>query len=170
MRGCEYSFAAKYQSLNSSEGASEFQKILKDQLQKGQPPPRNKDGSTVLHVAALQREWGSRITRGYVTDESTKDLINVQNNKGVTAIMVAGRHANLDGGKTVKCLVEAKADPDLQDKQGNSALHWTEHLDGDQNLAVETFKCLVETGGANVDVQNAKGDKANLPMEGCKMQ
>ena len=54
-------------------------------------------------------------------------------------LQVAGRHADLDGGKTVKCLVEAKADTNLQDNEGNSVLHWTELMDGDQNITIVSF-------------------------------
>jgi len=90
----------------------------------------------------------------YIRDHPKE--INKQNEKGLTALMMASRNSKTESTEnTVKMLIEAKANVDLQEKDGWTALMMaSRYSNGDSTE--NTVKMLIEAK-ANVDLQNNDG-------------
>jgi len=134
------------------------------------PELRNLDGSTAIHVCAKEKDplgWENINEVLLWHEELGHDPIehaNARTASGVTPMMVAARQPR-DGA--AKVLLEWRADPNLQDEDGNSALHHTEELIDNMG---PILKALVD-GKADVDLLNARGLKPQLPMtQECPMQ
>ncbi|KAJ6103909.1 ankyrin 2-3/unc44 [Penicillium sp. IBT 16267x] len=97
-----------------------------------------KEGMTILHIAARARQSGTiGIVLSRIADlEETKRkaFINQQNHEGNAALHYACRSGRPE---TVKALLEAGADPNLLDKDGNSPFGACAHFEAEQKGDLE---------------------------------
>jgi len=161
---------------------------IKKELQRhgGSPWSRNLDGSVALHVAAKEKGAQKSLETGGTAgkaDEITAKLLafheergdleaalDVVDHRGVTPLMVAARHQN---GEVCKLLVNAKANTNAQDKEGNTACHHTYELED----CMWILRILIRRGKADYKIKNFAGQEPQLPNEdktkitsGCKTQ
>ena len=135
------------------------------------PDTLNLDGSSPLHVCAKEKDptgWtGLNECLGWYENAGIGDAevwVNVADQQGITPMMVAARQPRVGAAQV---LLEWRANVDLQDHEGNTALHHTEEL---INMG-PILKVLVHDGRASTDIVNKKGQKPQLPIEkGCPMQ
>lgn len=80
---------------------------------------------------------------------------NIQNNEGVTALMMAAKYSDTDSTlDTVKNLLEFRADPNIQDNYGNTTLIIISMFDSYNNKVKEnTIKLLIDYG-SKIDIVN----------------
>ncbi|WP_235283204.1 ankyrin repeat domain-containing protein [Methanosarcina sp. 2.H.A.1B.4] len=83
--------------------------------------------------------------------KENKNVIEIQDKNGITALMVAGDHGHRD---VVELLIKAGAYPNIQNKNGNTTLNIA---------AAQGYKEIVELlikSGANLNIQDTKGSTA----------
>jgi len=115
-------------------------------------------GGTALHMAACDGEAAAAawcLEGGAATD--------VQDDQGATPLMLAAGADDAEEGHlvAVKLLVEHKANLELQDARGDTALHYAAK---EQNA--EAFEVLVRAG-ANLEAENGKGKTPKLKDGKC---
>lgn len=97
--------------------------------------------------------------------------LDAKDRRGWTPLMVASRHQN---GEVCKLLLNAKADANAQDNEGNTACHHTFELID----CMWILRILIRRGGADYKKLNHAGNPPQLPnedgvgsmAEGCKAQ
>ena len=110
--------------------------------------PIDEDGNKVIHLATARNRYFKIAT-------NWKELINSQNNAGLTPLHLAIIHYNQEPkefSRMISVLLhEKKANPNIPDKQGNTPLHLTarQHL-------LDLSELLIEMG-ADVDAKNNEG-------------
>lgn len=116
---------------------------------------KNRDGKTALHLAA--REY-PKIVEPLLTAGAFVDEIDGQ---GKTALHEA---ADQDCIESIEKLLEAGANPNIQDKDGNTPLHLTAHI---QEARLKSARALLASERLDPNVLNNDGE-APLHMA-CQM-
>jgi len=154
--GAKLDAAALYAAITSQDEAPE--NLLQE---RGITPlVQSATGRIALYLAAEEdeEEAAKRLLDWHQKENhNPEQYVNMKDSKGITPLMVA---ASTGSGKVAKSLIDAKADLDLQDEEGNTALHHADN--GNQGNA---FGHLVDQG-ADEFIDNNKGHKPQKPGEG----
>ena len=126
----------------------------------------NKEGDNALMLAIGTGQFDCV---KYLTEHSVSELsLNQVNKAGETALLMAALSSQEDHGLSVKCLVEAGADVNVQDRDGRTALmlavdrrppYWTMG-DNDTELHNTTRVQSLIKGEADLSLQDNKGRNA----------
>jgi len=137
----------------------------------GNAVSQSRDGSIVLHVAACENNVAVAelcIQQHTARGDSIKNGIDLQSNESaMTPLMLCCRHGSVG---VAKKLLDAKADMNARDKDGNTPLHhtWWE-TKGRVIHNSRMYEFLVQKG-ADKDATNNDGYKPELPDDGsCPM-
>ena len=114
---------------------------------------RGRDGEIISNKEKLFQaaEDGDIISIETIIKTNPQLDINIQNEHGWTALMIASYHGNLD---VVKVLVENGADVNIQSNTGLTALMIASHTDH-----LDVVKLLIEIG-ADISIQKICGKTA----------
>lgn len=140
--------------------------ILKDLINGGASLDLiNPQSFSPLQVAVTN--WDMDMVKVFIEAEANLDFQNPYNKS--TALIEAIKKASVldqakpctleEKNKMIKVLINAKANLNLQDDEGNTALYWA-ILNGN----FEILKALAEAG-ANGDLKNNKGDSASMLLK-----
>lgn len=115
-------------------------------------------GGSVLHMAACDGEVG--VVNWCVREGAD---INLKDDEGMTALMLAAGVEEPEDGhqEVVQVLLKHKVDADIQDSNGDTALH---HAARDQNE--QAFEAIARAGG-NMELENGKGRVPKLRDGKC---
>ena len=113
----------------------------------------DKFGNTALMLAA---KAGGINSVKYLTERMSVSSLNQTNNKGETALMIAASDNSSEQTSCLKCLVEAGADMNVQDKDGYTALMCALESGNMESVKFLTERMSVST----LNQANAKGKTA----------
>lgn len=140
---------------------------------------QNKDGNTALMLAIL-RKFNPTIPPMIINVQKSEIVyneskypgqniyvalmdsksINLQNKNGDTALMIAAIHLDVDLC-TLRLFIDHLADPNIRNKDGNTALMKLCKYDHHSINIATRLKCLIE-GGTNLDIADSNYNTALL--------